>query len=76
MYQGPAGIHRTAVGGEIIEVPPADAAYLRAHGFLHEANVAPIETQTGQGPRPGSWSETDDPRPTINGDDGTVVRGG
>jgi hypothetical protein len=72
MYQV-AGVHRTAAGGEMIEVPGPDAAYLRAHGFLHEPNAAPIETQTGQSR--GSWSE-DDPRPTINGDDGSVVRGG
>jgi hypothetical protein len=63
--------NRTAVGGERIDVSIEDAAHMRAHGFLLEENVAEPPVSTGQ--LLSAWEE---PRPTINGNDGSVLRGG
>ena len=59
--------NRTANGGEIIEVPVEDAAFLRAHGFLQDPAGDPIDLPPALGA---------DPRPTVNGEDGSVVRAG
>jgi hypothetical protein len=68
----PVLAHKTAVGGERIEVSIEDAAYMRAHGFLLEENVTEPPVSAGQST--STWGE--EPRPTINGDDGSVVRAG
>lgn len=59
--------NRTANGGEIIEVPVEEAAFLRAHGFLQDPAGEVVEMPPALG---------NEPNPTINGEDGSVVRAG
>jgi hypothetical protein len=59
--------NRTANGGEIIEVPVEEAAFLRAHGFLQDPAGEVVEMPPALGT---------EPNPTINGEDGSIVRAG
>jgi hypothetical protein len=65
----PVYTNKIGSAGEVIQVPPAEAAYLRTHGFLHD----PITGTTAPVPQPPPEPES---RPTINGNDGSVMQAG
>jgi hypothetical protein len=61
----PDMVNRVAGPGESIEVSHQDALHLGTHGYLHQA-VTPPPTRAA----------SEEPRTTINGDDGSVIRPG